>query len=56
MAEKVSKKEPEQRSSDFVEVVLQDKHTHKGKECQKGEKITIRKRQLQKMREWGKVK
>lgn len=56
MAEKGSKKETVPKKSDVIEVVLLDKHTHQGKECQKGDKITIHKRQLQKMREWGKVK
>lgn len=54
MAEKVDtnkKTDPE-----FIEVVLLDKHTHQGKLYKKGDKITIRKRQLQKLREWGKVK
>ena len=48
--------EKERKETNTIEVVLLDKHTHQGKEYQKGDKITIRNRQLQKMREWGKVK
>lgn len=39
-----------------VEVELIADHTHDGKLFKKGEKITVRKRQLEKLREWGKVK
>ena len=51
--EKAAKKESE---SPFIEVTLIDTHTHQGVQYQKGDKITIRRRQLQQLREWGKVK
>lgn len=50
------KKETKKQLSPFIEVTLIDKHTHQGKLYQKGDKITIRRRQLEKMRLWGKVK
>ena len=53
MTEEKAKKDSE---SPFVEVTLIDTHTHKGVEYQQGDKITIRRRQLQQLREWGKVK
>lgn len=56
MTEKAGKKETKQKEPDTIEVVLLDKHTHQGKEYQKGDQITIRKRQLRKLQEWGKVK
>ena len=49
-------KAAKEKESPFVEVTLIDTHTHKGAQYQQGEKITIRRRQLQQLREWGKVK
>ncbi len=57
MAAKVEKEITKKKAdSPFVEVELLDKHTHQGEPYQKGDKITVRKRQLQKLREWGKIK
>ncbi len=44
------------KDSPFMNVMLIDTHTHQGIECKKGETITIRRRQLKKLQEWGKVK
>lgn len=44
------------KESQFIEVELIADHTHQGTLCHKGDKITIRRRQLEKLREWGKVK
>lgn len=44
------------QDSKYIEVELIGEHTHQGKPYQKGERITINKRQLEKLREWGKVK
>jgi hypothetical protein len=52
MAEEKAK----EKQSPFIEVTLIDTHTHQGVPYQKGETITIRRRQLQQLREWGKVK
>jgi len=40
----------------LVEVELIADHTHGGKLFTKGEKISVRRRQVEKLREWGKVK
>lgn len=50
------KKETAQVDGKHIEVELIDKHTHQGVLYQKGDKITIRKQQLKKLQEWGKVK
>lgn len=50
------KKEDVPKDSPFLEVELIAEHTHKDKLCHAGDKITIHKRQLSKLREWGKVK
>lgn len=48
--------EKRSKESPFIEVILIDAHTHQGVKYQKGDTITIRRRQLQQLREWGKVK
>ncbi|EKD36002.1 MAG: hypothetical protein ACD_75C01687G0003 [uncultured bacterium] len=50
------KKETTQADGKHIEVELIDKHTHQGKLYLMGDKITVRKRQLKKLQEWGKVK
>lgn len=50
------KKETAQADKQLVEVELIDRHTHQGQLYRKGDKITVRRRQLEKLREWGKVK
>ena len=49
------KKEEVQKESPFIEVELIADHTHQGTLYHQGDKIPIRKRQLAKLREWGKV-
>ncbi len=46
----------EKKNENILEVVLLDDHTHRGKNYVKGDIITIKKRQLKRMQEWGKVK
>lgn len=53
MAEKKDAVQPE---PELIEVELIDHHTHQGRACKKGDRITIRKRQLARLREWGKVR
>lgn len=50
------KRETTQPGLGLIEVELIDSHTHQGKMYLKGDKIKVRKRQLEKLREWGKVK
>lgn len=49
-------KTAKEKESPFIEVTLIDAHTHQGVQYHKGDTITIRRRQLQQLREWGKVK
>lgn len=52
----MAEKKEEVKESPVIEVELIGDHTHQGTLCHKGDKITIRRRQLVKLREWGKVK
>jgi len=52
----MAEKKEEVKESPFIEVDLIADHTHRGTLYHKGDKITIRRRQLAKLREWGKVK
>ena len=52
----MAEKKEEVKESPFIEVELIGDHTHQGTLYRQGDKITIRKRQLAKLREWGKVK
>ncbi len=51
MARKIEKK-----SDNELDVVLLAKHRHQGVDYVKGDTITIKKRQLKRMQEWGVVK